>query len=133
MVGVAKAHTTYYDHIAAGYEELHREEQEKKIALVKKFVKAKEADLLLDVGCGTGITSNFPCRVVGIDPSEKLLERFKAPLAKKAEAVLAAAEDIPFRAEYFDIVISITALQNFDDAEQGLKEMHRVGKKNWFC
>jgi len=121
--------TTYYNEIASGYEELHREEQEKKLALVKKELKITEDMQLLDVGCGTGATSNFPCKVVGIDPSEKLLERFTAPLAKHAETILARAEDLPFPAEQFEAVVSITAIQNFEDIEQGIKEMHRVGKK----
>lgn len=119
---------TYYDEIAEGYEELHKEEQEKKVAIIKQELQITKDTCLLDVGCGTGITSNFPCRVVGIDPAEKLLERFKAPLAVKAEAVLAAAEDIPFSDEKFDVIVSITAIQNFEDIEQGIKEMHRVGK-----
>ena len=121
--------TIYYDEIASGYEELHREEQEKKVAIVKKELKITENMLLLDVGCGTGVTSNFPCKVIGIDPSEKLLERFTAPLAKHAETILSQAEDLPFPAEQFDVVVSLTAIQNFEDIGQGIKEMHRVGKK----
>lgn len=120
---------TYYDEIAQGYEELHRDEQEKKVALVKKYLTVKESDLLLDVGCGTGITSNFPCAVVGLDPSAELLKRFSAPLAKSVKTICAPAEKMPLENEAFDVVVSITALQNFDDAEQGLKEMCRVGKK----
>ena len=81
------------------------------------------------MGCGTGVTSNFPCKVIGIDPSEKLLERFTAPLAKHAETILGQAEDLPFPAEQFDAVVSLTAIQNFEDIGQGIKEMHRVGKK----
>ena len=124
------AKKNYYDAIAAGYEELHRDEQEKKILLVKKYLKVKKTDLLLDVGCGTGITSNFPCDVVGLDSSAELLKRFSAPLAKSVKTVCALAEKMPLENESFDVVVSITALQNFDNPEQGLKEMCRVGKKN---
>jgi len=69
--------TTYYDEIASGYEELHREEQEKKVAIVKKELKITENMLLLDVGCGTGVTSNFPCKIIGVDPAENV-----APIAR---------------------------------------------------
>ena len=46
----------YYDKIAKGYEELHKEEQLKKIKLIKTILKVNPTDKLLDVGCGTGLT-----------------------------------------------------------------------------
>lgn len=119
----------YYDEIAHGYEELHCNEQEKKVAIIKKYLTVKENNVLLDVGCGTGITSNFPCNIVGLDPSAELLKRFSAPLAKSVKTICAPAEKMPLENESFDVVVSITALQNFENPEQGLKEMVRVGKK----
>ncbi len=117
----------YYDSISAGYEELHGEEQLKKIELVKKYLKPNPDDKLLDVGCGTGLTTEpWPCRRYGIDPAEKILER--ARQKDKIEYRLAPAEDIPYSDAFFDYVISITAIQNFRDVEKGLKEIKRVGK-----
>ena len=46
----------YYDEISEGYEELHKEEQEKKIELIKQHLKVNPEEKLLDVGCGTGLT-----------------------------------------------------------------------------
>ena len=40
----------------------------------------------------------------------------------------AEAENLPFKDSSFDVVISITAIQNFHDIEKGLKEIRRVGK-----
>jgi ubiquinone/menaquinone biosynthesis C-methylase UbiE len=119
---------TYYDEIAKGYDELHREEQENKIGIIKQKLKVNPEDKLLDVGCGTGVaTRPWRCKRFGIDPSKKLLEK-----AKQADLdgnyALAPAEKIPFEDNSFDIVISITAIQNFDDIEKGLKEIKRVGK-----
>ena len=113
----------YYDTIATGYEELHREEQEKKLSLIKKHLQVKASDLLLDVGCGTGIPSPFNCRVIGIDPAMKLLERNSLLLKVQGEA-----EHLPFKDNTFDVVISVTAIQNFHDIEKGLQEIKRVGK-----
>jgi ubiquinone/menaquinone biosynthesis C-methylase UbiE len=113
----------YYDAISSGYEELHREEQEKKLALIKKHLKVKREDTLLDVGCGTGITSKFDCTVIGLDPAIKLLGRAPLPLRVQGEA-----EHLPFKDRSFDIVSSVTAIQNFHDIEAGLREILRVGR-----
>src|SRR3989344_7044057 len=102
----------YYDEIAQGYEELHKEEQEKKIEIVKKHLRLKPNYKLLDVGCGTGLTTMpWNCKRYGIDPSAKLLERAKGK--DEIEYKLAFAEKIPYPDKYFDVVISITAIQNF--------------------
>jgi len=114
----------YYNQIAQGYEELHKEEQLKKINLIKNNIKTNKNDLLLDVGCGTGITTKFwNCEKIGIDPAIKLLKRDSGAVFINGEA-----ESLPFKDKSFDIVISITAIQNFNDIEKGLREIKRVGK-----
>lgn len=117
----------YYNQISEGYEELHKEEQLKKIELIKKYLKPDPDDKLLDVGCGTGLTTEpWQCKRYGIDPAKKLLERSRDK--ENIEYRLAPAENIPYKDNFFDIVISITAIQNFQDIEKGLKEIKRVGK-----
>tara|TARA_Y100000031_G_C7998126_1_gene282314 strand:- start:65 stop:538 length:474 start_codon:yes stop_codon:yes gene_type:complete len=111
----------YYDEISEGYDELHREEQEKKLEIIKKHLKVRKTDRLLDVGCGSGLSSGFDCQVIGIDPSFKLLEK------SFTNKVHGYGEYLPFKDDSFDIVVSITALQNFEDIELGLSEMKRVG------
>ncbi len=120
----------YYDEIAQGYEELHKEEQLKKIKLIQEHLKVNSEDKLLDVGCGTGlITEPWPCQRYGIDPSVKLLE--KARQENKIEYRQASAENIPYPDNFFDVVISITAIQNFNDIKKGLREIKRVGKNKF--
>src|SRR3989338_10125871 len=113
----------YYNSIAKGYNELHGEEQKKKLAILKKFFKPKKTDKLLDVGCGTGISSEWECKVVGVDPAQELLKQ------SKTKIICASAESLPFEDNEFDYVISITAIQNFKNKKEGLKEIERVGKK----
>lgn len=112
----------YYDSIAEGYDELHREEQLKKLKIIADILPVHKDDLMLDVGCGTGISAEiFDCELIGLDPSKKLLEKCSF------RTVNASAEEIPFLDKYFDVVISVTAIQNFDDYKKGLLEMKRVG------
>ncbi len=126
----------YYDEISEGYEELHRDEQLKKLSFIKH--KLEEYDLLftpedslLDVGCGSGLTTRFwefiGCKRTGLDPARKLLEKARSKdLGSHYD--LAAAENIPFPNSSFDVVISVTAIQNFHDVEKGLLEMKRVAR-----
>lgn len=119
----------YYNQISSGYEELHKEEQEKKLELIKRDITIKKDFLLLDIGCGTGITSDFDCTVFGADPAIKLLGKSKN--RKKPDfRICAEAEHLPFREKSFDAVVSVTALQNFHDIGKGLDEMRRAGKEN---
>ncbi len=121
----------YYDTIAKGYEELHKEEQLKKLKIIKEYLKVNPKERLLDVGCGTGLTTScWKCKCYGIDPSKKLLEKAK----EKYNDIIykqAPAEKIPFKNNFFDIVISVTSIQNFDDVEKSLREIKRVGKNNF--
>jgi ubiquinone/menaquinone biosynthesis C-methylase UbiE len=117
----------YYNKIAKGYEELYGEEQQKKMNLILQHVKVKKSDLLLDIGCGTGLTTkDWNCRKIGLDPAIQLLKR-----ACGSHFINAEAEHIPFKDKSFDIVISITAIQNFHDIKKGLEEIKRVGKSRF--
>ena len=117
---------TYYNRISRGYDELYKEEQLKKLSIIKKNIKINKNYLLLDVGCGTGVSSQFNCKVVGIDNSIELLR-----LNKNKNKILGNAESLPFKDNIFDAVVSITALHNFENIEKALKEMKRAGKKKF--
>ena len=115
---------TYYNQIASGYEELHKEEQLKKIAIIKNKIKFQPSWRILDVGCGPYF-GDFEGKVIGIDSSRELLKKAK----KKIPVIQGKGEFLPFKENSFDVVVSLTALQNFDDIEKGIQEIRRVAKK----
>lgn len=130
----------YYNSLSKGYEELHKDEQLKKIKLIKdkinktNFINITPSTTLLDVGCGTGLTTNWNCKCIGIDPAEKLLEIAKNNyhnIKSIIKFINAKAESIPFKDNHFDIVISITAIQNFTNIKKALTEIKRVGKNHF--
>lgn len=124
----------YYNTIAESYDKLYEQEQKEKLAVLKrlisKYCKISADTKILDVGCGSGHSSDFPCSIVGIDVSSGLIKiakkRFVAD--KKKRFLVGKAEQLPFD-EKFDIVISLSALQNFTDLEKAISEMKRVAKQ----
>lgn len=125
----------YYNQIAKGYDSLHYDEQVEKLDLVYSYLKQNNllnnVKTILDVGCGTGISSDYFSKkgfvVKGIDPAKELIAN-NTNCAKLSDLVVAPAENIPFDESQFDMVISFTAIQNFSDLQKGLDEIKRVGK-----
>jgi ubiquinone/menaquinone biosynthesis C-methylase UbiE len=127
----------YYDSIAPGYNQLYELEQKEKLRELSLLIQTKYPDKftlqpsvkVLDVGCGTGVSSDFwyekyGCVVTGIDPSKGLVAQNKK---NQSTLIIASAESIPFADKSFDLVVSITAIQNFTNVLQGLQEIKRVG------
>lgn len=134
---------TYYNKIALGYDELYMEEQLKKLYLIKKNIEEdnslsdfKKPKNILDIGCGTGIStrffvSNFKIKkIMGIDPSKELIKiaKEKDPYGKYIICDAEKINELPFKKE-FDLIISITAIQNFYNIELSLKNMKSLGNK----
>ena|SRR3989338_2609221 len=123
----------FYKLISKGYDELYGEEQKMKHDIIKANLNIKNDDLLLDVGCGTGHC--FNCKVIGIDPTTELLQQNQKNDNKNdcgiTDKILAKAENMPFKDNIFDKVVSVTSMHNFDDIGRGIREMKRVGKKDF--
>ena len=109
---------TYYDSISDSYDELHGEEQRKKLQIIKEFIP--KGAKILDVGSGTGLSSSLG-DVTGIDPSIELLKQ------GEMSHVSGIGEHLPFQDHSFDVVISVTAIHHMD-AGKAFEEMQRVGK-----
>ncbi len=117
---------TYYDQIASSYNQLHGEEQRRKLKHISDFISEEKDDYLLDVGCGTGLAQDFfDCNYYGIDPSFELLKK------ANGNVVQAKAERIPFENSIFDIVLCVSAIHNFQNSNKAIREMKRVGKDNF--
>ncbi len=127
---------TYYDSIAPGYDELHEEEQLKKLDSIKRQIYDDEMlkgfrdpKNILDVGCGSGISTRFfgIKDREGIDPSKELI-RIAIKKDPEGKYLVLRAEQMNYNKE-FDLVISLTAIQNFDDVNVGLNKIKKAGNR----
>lgn len=115
----------YYDSIAKGYNGLYQEEQLEKLSIIKDNIKINKKTKILDIGCGNGISSDFDCFVVGIDPSIELLKQ------NTKKKLMGIAEALPFKNNSFECVISVTSIHNFRNIKTAIDEIKRVGKEEF--
>ena len=139
----------YYNSIAPGYDALYGEEQRKKLEIVREFIesdldlKLTRGIILVDVGCGTGIsTTILPVYCVGIDPAIELLrqadiarlelnrcindEQTQTSHSKYLGNILGLSEALPIKNRASTITVSVTAVHNFIDIKTGIQEIVRI-------
>ncbi len=127
----------YYSDIAGGYDELYKEEQLEKAKSIMHLLKEKDVKIkgvILDVGAGTGVSSelfvNAGCRCILLEPSRKMLALCTL---NNVIRLIGSAEKIPLPDNSCDGVISITALHHAN-MQQALNEIERVcKKKGWIA
>jgi ubiquinone/menaquinone biosynthesis C-methylase UbiE len=87
---------------------------------------------ILDLGCGTGrftepLAAHFNSHVVGIDPSEKMLEvARKKKRDDRVEYQRAPAEALPLASASVDIIFMSMSFHHFTDRLQAARECRRV-------
>jgi len=119
-----------YDETADFYDMRYTSIQWEKYEAVKKYLP-KRAAHILDLGCGTGMFLEELAQrgeiVIGVDSSAEMLG-----IARKrvggASLVRADADHLPFEDRSFDVVVSVTLLQNVPEPAATMKEIARVLK-----
>ena len=100
-------------------------------AALIEFTGLEPGIRVLDVGCGPGaLTAALTDRlgaahVSAADPSEPFVEACRARLPG-VDVVVAAAEDLPFADDTFDLTLSQLVVNFMPDPEGGVREMKRV-------
>ena len=105
--------------------------------LIKKY-KLNNKSKVLDVGCGKGfvlfeIKKILPnIKIYGYDVSKHALKNSKVEI-KNNLFIHDARKKIPFKNNYFDLVISLACLHNLKifELEKSIKEIQRVSRKSY--
>ena len=100
------------------------------------FVGVRDADKVLDVGCGTGSLTTILARVtraskiVGIDPSSGFIDYARTQFADpRVTFEVGDAQEIPYPDASFDRCMALLAVDYIPDARKAALEMRRVTKK----
>ena len=91
---------------------------------------------VLDLGCGAGWATRMLAKAVeggegmavGIDISDAMIARARAA-SRELDNVMftvSAADEIPWRDDYFNKVLSIESFYYYPDQQRVLRELHRV-------
>jgi ubiquinone/menaquinone biosynthesis C-methylase UbiE len=103
---------------------------------IYKQVKLVNAKRILDVGCGTGVIAEelkkkSNAKVTAIDIDENMIQLGKVNVSD-VQFLVEDAEKMPFKNNYFDVVVSQYLFLWLSNPEQVLEEMVRVCKKGGY-
>jgi ubiquinone/menaquinone biosynthesis C-methylase UbiE len=107
---------------------------------LRKFVSLLQLDnnpYLLDLGCGTGWVLRYAANrtngqgeFYGVDNSSKMVEQAQAKSQSYGNLHFykSRADELPFDDDFFDVVISSSAIHHVSNPEKALREANRVLK-----
>ena len=99
---------------------------------IASCVGKQRLNTILDLGCGTGrfsesLAAHFDAEVVGIDPSEKMLDQAQSKLRdQRVRYQLGCGEAIPLPDDSVDLIFMSMAFHHFNDQMLAVRECRRV-------
>lgn len=99
---------------------------------IKKIIKDKKIDSILDFGCGTGLLAynlrDIAKKIIGIDLSEKMVEEFN--IKSNSDNIKAYKIDIKNLEKKFDLIVSSMTFHHIKDIENIVLEIKKRLNKN---
>lgn len=127
-----------YDNLAASYDTQYGREQIEKFEVALHSLSLDSNDVILDVGCGTGLLMEKAAKtvrlVVGVDFAKAMVIRAKEKLRLFLNVLLVRADSdfLPLREDVFTHVFAITLLQNMPNPRRALRKLTQVTKDGGF-
>lgn len=129
---VSRSVADEYDRIAEQYESRWAHYVRASVRETLARLDLRPGMRLLDIGCGTGlllreVSSTQPeISVVGIDVSRRMLALAQDHVPPARPLLGADVHDLPFEANAFDVVISLSSFHFWLAPRRGLQEVSRV-------
>lgn len=121
-----------YDKIGTGYNSTRKADPYLTQKLIEHLNPIK-GGIYLDIGCGTGNYTHElhkqGLQLIGIDPSEKMLEKARQT-NDHIDWRMGTAENIDLTENSVDGVIGSLTIHHWTDLQQGFSELHSVVKPN---
>ena len=137
-----KIHSEYFNRKSEEYDDYIKllPAYEKIIEEIQELAEPKSTHTIMDIGIGTGLLSfelaKKAKKIIGIDISEKMLERAEKNFREKGieniELKKMNCIDLKIEDSSMDTIISNLVIHHLDDKEKetAIKEMHRVLKNS---
>jgi len=109
--------------------------QRRKTATIKKLLKASDGNVVLDIGCGSGVqlmslNINSPKIIIGTDISLDALTYAKNKNIASSEFVQCNAQHLPFKSQTIDKIICAEVIEHLNEPELMIGETQRILKNN---
>src|SRR5262245_47813824 len=112
-----------YDHIGTDYASVRRPDA-RWVARIHQVLDGHRT--LVNVGAGAGSYEPSFLSVVGVEPSQIMIQQRSASAAPVVRGV---AEQLPFRDGAFEVALAVLTVHHWTDPGVGLAEMRRVSRK----
>jgi SAM-dependent methyltransferase len=109
--------------------------QQRKTHEIKKAINANGKDLVLDIGCGSGVqiqkvTENGYIRSIGIDVNRNAIEFARSRNLPNAEFIIADAQHLPIKPARVTKVICAEIIEHLETPDTLISEIYRVLEKD---
>ena len=107
--------------------------QRRRTATIKTMLDAKNSEVILDIGCGSGVQLraldvDSPQLMIGMDLNRGALLFAKGKDIPNTEFLIADAEQLPFKEKTVDRIISAEIIEHLHEPEKMIAESKRVLK-----
>ena len=108
--------------------------QRRKTHIIKNTLNASNKDIILDIGCGSGVQLNslniVPKFLIGTDINQNALVYAKNKNIPNSEFIRCDAQQLPFKTMAIDKIICAELIEHLPNPAMMINEVHRILKNN---